>query len=252
MENGFNLRERTALIVGPFSTIVQNLVMNLTQNGTDCVLLDFDNAPSQRFCNQINDAREINSKFGRAVSMKSPMSSLADIKEAVGSAAQTFGAVDLLIDAQAYNKESRFKVGDSIDYLEEELTQNFKSSVWLTHTVLNYFKNRKRGRVLFLMNERYPDPILAAARGALVPFAQSLAKQVAEFNVTINVLKLGMTEEIIMSQYPEAKTLKEALEKIREKDPLMKITEPDKVSNTITYLVSQFGSAVNGQVLSLS
>lgn len=252
MENGFNLRERTALIVGPFSTTVQNLVMNLTQLGSDCVLLDFDNAPSQRFCNQINDAREINSKYGRALSMKSPMQTPEDIKEAVSSAAQSFGSVDLLIDAQTYNKPNRFKIGDSIDYLDEELSHNFKSTVMLTHTVLNFLKNRKRGRIVYLMNENYPDPILAAARGALVPFAQSLAKQVAEYNITVNVLKLGLTEELILALYPEAKTLKEAVEKFREKEPHIKITEPEKVSNTITYLVSQFGSAVSGQVISLS
>ena len=96
----FNLRERTALIVGPFNSTVQSLVMGLTQMGSDCVLLDFDNSASQRFCNQINDAREINPKFGRALGIKSPMKTADDIKDAVGSAAHAFGSVDLFIDPQ--------------------------------------------------------------------------------------------------------------------------------------------------------
>lgn len=252
MEHGFNLRERTALIVGPFSTTVQSLMMGLTQLGSDCVLLDFDNASSQRFCNQLNDAREINSKFGRALSIKSPMKTAEDIREAVGSAAHAFGAVDLFIDAQTYNKPNRYKIGEPISYLDYEIDHNFKSSVLLSHAVLNFFKTRKRGRILYLLNEFYPDPIMAGARGALIPFAQSLAKQVVEHNVTVNVLKLGLTEEHLLAQYPEAKTLKEAVEKLREKEPHLKITEPDKVTNTVTYLVSQFGAAVNGQVISLS
>ena len=252
MENTFNLRERTALIVGPFSTTVQNLVTSLTQAGSDCVLLDFDNVASQRFCNQINDAREISSKFGRALNLKSPMKTVEDIKDAVGSAAHSFGSVDMLIDVQTYNKPNRFVVGDSIEYMDEELDHNFKSSVLLTHAVLNFFKTRKRGRILYVMNEHYPDPILAAARGAMIPFAQSLAKQVSAFNVTVNVLKLALTEEYILALHPEAKTLKEAVEKMREKEPHLKITEPEKVSNTVTYLMSQYGSAINGQTLSLS
>lgn len=252
MENGFNLRERTALIVGPFTTTVQSLMMGLTQMGSDCVLLDFDNAASQRFCNQINDAREINPKFGRALSIKSPMKTPEDIKDAVSSAAQSFGSVDLFIDAQTYNKPNRYKIGEALTYLDEEVLHNFKTSVMLTHAVLNFLKNRKRGRILYLLNENYPDPILAGARGALVPFAQALAKQVAEHNITVNVLKLGLTEEFILAQHPEAKSIKEAVEKLREKEPHLKITEPDKVTNTITYLVSQYGSAVNGQIISLS
>lgn len=252
MENGFNLRERTALIVGPFTTTVQSLVMGLTQLGADCVLLDFDNSASQRFCNQINDAREINPKFGRAISIKSPMKTVTDIKDAIGSAAQSFGSVDLFIDAQVYNKPNRYKIGESLDYLDDEIAHNFKSTVMLTHAVLNFLKNRKRGRILYLLNESYPDPVLAGARGALVPFAQAMAKQVSEFNITVNVLKLGLTEEFILAQYPEAKSIKEAVEKLREKESHLKITEPDKVTNTITYLVSQYGAAVSGQVISLT
>lgn len=252
MENGFNLRERTALIVGAFSTTVQNLVMNLTQLGCDCVLLDVENATSQRFCNQINDAREINSKYGRALNLKNPLKTVDDIKEAVGLAAQSFGAVDLLIDVQVFNKQNRFKIGAPIDYLDEELANNFKSSVYLTHAVLNYFKSRKRGRVLYLMNENYPDPILAATRGALIPLATSLAKQMAEYNITLNVLKLGITEEYAQAEFPDAKTLKEAVEKLREKNPGIKILDSEKVSNTVMYLVSQYGSGITGQIISLS
>lgn len=252
MEANFNLRERTALIVGPFTSTVQNLMMGLTQLGSDVVLLDFDNASSQRFCNQINDSREVNPKFGRALSIKSPMKTPNDIKDAIGTAAQTFGSVDLFIDAQTYDKPNRFVIGQPLDHLDEEVQTNFKSSVMLTHAVLNFLKNRKRGRILYLLNENYPDPIMAGARGALVPFAQCLSKQVAEHNITVNVLKLGLTEEFILGQFPESKTIKEALEKMRAKEPHLRITEPDKITNTVTYLVSNYGSAVNGQVISLS
>ena len=252
MDNQFNLRERTTLIVGPFTSTVQNLMIGLTQMGSDCVLLDYDNASSQRFCNQINDSREINPKFGRAISIKSPMKSAADCQEAISTAAQRFGAVDLFIDAQVYNEPNRYKIGESIEYLDGKLEQNFKSSVWLTHGVLNFFKNRKRGRILYLMNETYPDPIVAASRGALIPFAASLAKQVAEHNITVNVLKVGLTEEYILNLYPEAKSIKEAVDLLKKRDPALRITEPDRITNTITYLVSNYGAALNGQVLSLS
>ncbi|MNJ93292.1 4-formylbenzenesulfonate dehydrogenase TsaC1/TsaC2 [compost metagenome] len=252
MDNNFNLRERTSLIVGPFSSTVQSLVMGLTQMGSDCVLLDYDNSASQRFCNQINDSREINPRFGRALGIKSPMKTTEDIKEAISSAASSFGSVDLFIDAQLNNRPNNYQIGASLSYMDDEVHANFKTSVMLTHGVLNFLKSRKRGRILYLMNEHYPDPIVAGARGALVPFAKSLAKQVAEHNITVNVLSLGLTEEYILSQFPEASSIKEALLKLKERDPSLRITEPDKVTNTVTYLVSQYGAALNGQVISLT
>lgn len=252
MENGFNLRERTALIYGPFSTTVQSLVMGLTQMGADCVLLDYDNNASQRFCNQINDGREINPKFGRALGIKSALKNAQDVKDAISSAASSFGSVDLFIDAQLVNTPNKYQIGQSLDYMEDEIHQNFKTSVMLTHAVLNFLKSRKRGRILYLMNETYPDPVVAGARGALIPFAKALAKQVAEHNVTVNVLSLALTEEYILSQFPEASSIKEAVAKLKERDASLRITEPDKVTNTITYLVSSLGAALNGQVISLT
>lgn len=252
MEANFNLRERTALIAGPFSTTVQSLVMGLTQLGADCVMLDVENSASQRFCNQINDAREINPKFGRALGIKSPLKTADDVKDAIGSAAHAFGSVDLFIDVQLSNRPNRFKIGEPLTSLQEDVMINFESSVLLTHGVLNFLKNRKRGRILYVMNENCPDPVVAGARGALVPFAKTLAKQVAEFNITVNVLTLALTEEYILAQFPEATSIKEAVEKLKARDPSLRITEPDKITNTITYLVSQYGAAVNGQVIALS
>ena len=248
----FNLKERTALIYGPFSTTVQSLVMGLTQMGADCVLLDTDNAPSQRFCSQINDAREINPKFGRAMGIKSLLRNENDIKDAVGSAAQSFGSVDLYIDAMLMNRTNQFKIGEALKTLDEDIHQNLKVSLLLTHAILNFLKNRKRGRILYLMNETYPDPVLAASRGALARFSESLSKQIAEHNITVNTLTLGLTEEWVLSQHPEAKSIKEAVELMKVKDPSLRITEPDKVTNAIAFLLSQSGTAVNGQHIRLT
>ncbi len=72
------------------------------------------------------------------------MKTADDIKDAVGTAAHSFGSVDLFIDAQTYNKQNRYKIGEALTYLDEEVHHNFKTSVMITHTVLNFLKNRKR------------------------------------------------------------------------------------------------------------
>lgn len=247
-----SLKERTALIYGPFTTTVQSIMMGLTQMGADCVLLDTDNSASIRFCNQLNDAREVNPKFGRAISIKNPLRNENDIKDAIGSAAQSFGSVDLFIDAKVTNRVNTFKIGESLASLDEDIHTNFKVSVMLTHAVLNFFKNRKRGRIVYLMNHQYPDPVLAAARGALIQFADQLSKVVSEHNITVNTLSLGMTEEWILAQFPQAKSIKEALDLLKQKEPHLKITEPDKITNAISFLLGTSGACVNGQNIKLS
>ena len=68
----------------------------------------------------------------------------------------------------------------------------------------------------------------------------------------MNSLSIALTEEYILEHDPEAKSIKEAMEKMKSIDPSLKITEADKVSQTISFLVSPMGATLNGQNFSLS
>src|SRR5437868_6240320 len=99
VEAGFNLHQRVALIAGPISSTLSSIVMGLTRAGADCVILDPDKSVPQAFINQINDAREVNDKFGRAAVMPSDLTSKEQIKDLIGRASQVFGGLDMYIDA---------------------------------------------------------------------------------------------------------------------------------------------------------
>lgn len=257
MENGFNLHQKVALIAGPLSTTVSSVVMGLTRLGVDCVILDPDKSVPQAFINQINDAREINDKFGRAAFIPSDLTSQENIRDVIGRASQTFGGLDIYIDALMINQPTPMKIEAALEGLDQMIDKHLKGSLYLTQGVLAFFKSRKRGRVLYLLNESpsakvREDVLVQAVRSGLKGFAAALAKQVSEFNITVNALSVALTEEYILAHDPQAKSIKEALEKLKLIEPSLKITEPDKITQTVTFLVSPLGAAVSGQTLSLS
>lgn len=257
MEAGFNLHQRVALIAGPMSSTVSSIVMGLTRLGTDCVILDPDKSVPQAFINQINDSREINEKYGRASVMPSDLTSREQIKDLIGRASQVFGGLDMYIDALTINHPTPLKIEEPLDGLDQMFDKHLKSSLYLTHGVLAFFKNRKRGRILYLLNDSpsgkaKEDVLVHAVRSGLKGFAASLAKQVSEFNITANTLSIALTEEYILAHEPGVKSLKEALEKMKQADPTLRITEPDKIMQTVTFLVSPLGASINGQNLALS
>ncbi|WP_413289073.1 SDR family NAD(P)-dependent oxidoreductase [Bdellovibrio sp. HCB337] len=257
MDAGFNLHQRVALISGPLSSTVSSIVMGLTRLGADCVILDPDKSVPQAFINQINDSREINDKFGRAAVLPSDLTSRDQIKDLIGRASQTFGGLDIYIDALMINQPTPMKIDDPIDGLDLMFDKHLKSSLYLTQGVLAFFKNRKRGRILYLLNDSpsvkaKEDVIVQAVRSGLKGFAASLAKQVSEFNITANALSIALTEEYILAHEPGTKSIKEALEKMKQLDPALRITEPDKIMQTVIFLVSPLGISINGQTLNLS
>jgi 2-hydroxycyclohexanecarboxyl-CoA dehydrogenase len=257
VDAGFNLHQRVALISGPMSSTISSIVMGLTRLGADCVILDPDKSFPSAFINQINDAREINDKFGRANVIASDLSTKENIKDLVGRASQVFGGLDMYIDGLMINQPTPMKIEDAIEGLDLMIDKHLKSSLYLTQGVLAFFKSRKRGRIIYLLNDSpaakaKEDVIVQAVRSGFKGFAASLAKQVSEFNITANTLSIALTEEYILAHDPGSKSIKEALEKLKQVDPSLRITEPDKIQQTVSFLVSPMGVAINGQTLSLS
>ncbi|MFS4459329.1 SDR family NAD(P)-dependent oxidoreductase [Bdellovibrio sp. HCB2-146] len=257
MENSLNLHQRVALIAGPMSSTVSSIVMGLTRLGADCVLLDPDKTVAPAFINQINDSREINDRYGRANVIQNALKTQDDLKDAVGRAAQTFGGLDIYIDAFMIQQPTPISFDKMFDGLDGMLERNLKTPLMLTQNVLAYMKARKKGRVIFLMNEspssKIKDDVLGTGvRSGLLQFASALSKQTADFNVTVNSMSVALTEEYILAHDPESKSIKEAMEKMKALDPSLKITEPDKISQTVSFLVSPMGATMNGQHFRLS
>ncbi|QLY25845.1 SDR family oxidoreductase [Bdellovibrio sp. KM01] len=257
MDNGLNLHQRVALIAGPMTTTVSSIVMTLTRMGADCVILDPDKTVASPFINQINDAREISDKYGRAMAIQTELKTPEQIKDAVGKAATTFGGLDIYIDANMMQKPSPIRMDGGIDLVDEMLDRHLKLPLMLTQAVIGYLKSRKKGRIIYLLNDspvaKIKEDVMGhGVRSGLIDFAGALAKQTSEFNVTVNTLTVALTEEYILAHDPESKSIKEAMEKMKLIDPSLKITEADKISQTVAFLVSPMGATMNGQKFSLS
>ena len=123
--------------------------------------------------------------------------------------------------------------------------------------MVNYLKGRKRGRILYLLNDALNrgiplDACATAMRSGLIGFSLALSRVTQEFNVTVNCLSVALTEEYLLGHFTDSPTIKDALEKMKAIDPLFKITEPDRVTNTVLFLLSSAGSAINGQHLRMT
>ncbi len=251
----FQLRERVVLIVGPLTTTVQSLMSRLTDEGADVALLDSEAGKAEKFCSQLTDQREIHAKHGRAMAVPVDFSQFGQIKDAISRVAQTFGGIDAYIDAQVSNQPSPMVLDSQEFNFDELLNKNLKSTLLVTQAVAGFLKSRKKGRIIFLMNDSIlraqpEDAFVSAVRGGLVPFTQALSKQLLSHNVTVNVLTLGMTEEYLLAHTPGI-PIKEVLEKLRQSDPYARITEPEKITNSIIFLMGSSGAAVSGQLIRL-
>lgn len=254
------LRERTVVILGPVKTSMQNLVMGLTQLGADVAMIDVGADKLQKFATNVSDQREANPKFGRAAAISVDWNNPVSVKDAFGKAAQTFGSIDIYIDAMATALPTPLKIGEDDPQLTEIINENLTVSLRATQVAAHFLKTRKKGRIIYLLQAAmsksvFQDSVATAARTGLIAFSQSLAKELIDSNVTVNCMSLGLTEEYLLGHFPEAASLKEAQEKMRMADAAnskIKITEPDKITQAMTFLCGPSGAAVTGQHITIS
>lgn len=251
---GFRLQEKTALLVGPAGRTVQALAQTLTQLGCDVVLGTDKPETLTRFAAQLSEACEVNEKFGRAAVARADVKNKKDAQDLVSKAAEFFGGMDILIDANLHVSARTFSEG--IDELDSICDLNLRSTLLTTHAVLPFLKGRKKGRIFYLLDGAIQrgvgcDPLAVATRSSLIAFSKSLAAELSEFQITVNCVEMSLTEEFLLATAKEGLTVQAMLQTHRVRDPRAQITDPDKAAAMVAFLASQLGSAISGQCITV-
>jgi NAD(P)-dependent dehydrogenase (short-subunit alcohol dehydrogenase family) len=252
-----DLHHRTAIILGGPSSTHQSLIQTLTSQGADVVLLGPEAHRLQKFCQSISDQREVNSKYGRAGAIQLEGTSREQIKDGIGRASQMFGGLDLFIDGMQENGPTPFRIGEVVNDFEPIVERNLLTSLRATEFVVGFFKSRKKGRIIYLMNDSFNrqisvDAIATVARTGLIAFSRTLARQVQEFSVTVNCVSLGLTEEYLTGHFPDSTSIKQSAELMKSLDSNFRLIEADKVSQAILFLAGPSGASITGQHLTLN
>jgi len=242
-ESSYILRERTVVLAGPFSSTMQGLIKKFTSLGADCLHLTEDVNVSKKFCQLISDERERNEKFGRAGAIPCSFESAASVREGLGSCVQTFGGIDVIVDAL---------FEENFSDVETSLKRNFLRSLILSESVLPFLKKRKKARMIYLMNSVDVDgdpvnPWKSSSRAGVLALSKGLSHQLLLENIPVNVVTMALTEEFLLSKN-SGLSIKESLEKLRQTNSQQKITEPDRTADLLSFLISNQGAALTGQV----
>ncbi|KAI9151632.1 Oxidoreductase BOA17 [Paramyrothecium foliicola] len=123
---------------------------------------------------------------------------VADYEQAirvVELAVQKFGRVDVLVNNAGYAVPAAIEDTD-MDLFRAQTDANFFGTVHVTKAVLPVMRKQQAGRIIQIssIGSRISGPGLAAyqsAKWAVTGFSQSLAVEVAPFNIKITVLEPG-------------------------------------------------------------
>lgn len=129
---------------------------------------------------------------------------------------------------------------------------NYLGVVRVTHAFLGGMVARGRGRLVNIASDAgrvgsSGETVYAGAKGGVIAFTKSVAREVAAHGVTANTVCPGPTDTPLFRRQPER--LQAALERAV---PLRRLATPADVAHAVAFFAMPESGYITGQVLSVS
>jgi 2-hydroxycyclohexanecarboxyl-CoA dehydrogenase len=239
------LDDKIALVTGGASGIGKATVLELARCGATVICADVNREKGellQREAAATNFAVEF-----VAVDLSDPGS----IRRCTADVLARHSRIDILVNAAGWNDIQPF-VENPPDYMDRVIAINLGGTLHLTQALLPSMIAAGKGKIVNVSSDAgrvgsTGETVYAAAKGGVIAFTKSLAREVARHSINVNCVCPGPTDTPMLQSRPDK--LKEAF--IRA-IPFRRFAKPEEIADAILFFASPQSDYVTGQVLSVS
>ena len=161
------------------------------------------------------------------------------------------GRLDVLVNAAGWDVIEPF-MQNTPEYWAKIVALNFMGPVQVTRAMLPMLIESGSGRIVNVASDAgrvgsSGETVYAGAKGGVIAFTKSLAREVVRKGIRVNCICPGPTETPLFASQPEK--MREAL---IGAIPMRRVAKPSEVADAILFFASDRASYVTGQVLSVS
>lgn len=167
------------------------------------------------------------------------------------------GPVDTLINVAGWDRFTKF-VDTTPEFWDQVIDINYRGTLNTVHAVLPGMIERERGRIVSVASDAARvgsslESIYAGAKGAVISFSKSVAREVAKHGVTVNVVCPGPTDTpLIREMADELGDGDKFISALTRAVPMRRLALPEDIAPAIAFLASDGAGYITGQTLSVS
>ena len=246
-----NLTGKSAMVTGGGRGIGRAIALGLASEGAQVAVLDVlaDSAESVR--------REVDALGVKGLALAADLTRRAEVERAVQETLAQFGQIDLLVNNAGWDRMQLFLDSDEETW-ERIIAINFKAVLYTCRAVLPHMAARRSGKVVNIASDAgrvgsSGEAVYAGTKGAVIAFSKTLAREMARYGVTVNVVCPGLTETpLLAGMRAESARNEKVLDAVTRAIPLGRVATPDDVAGAVVYFASPAADYVTGQTLSVS
>lgn len=236
---------KTALITGGASGIGRATVLEFARSGARVICADINDAKATEVAKEAADA---------GLAIDTAAVDLADSKSARRCAADVIARhsrVDILVNAAGWNDIQPF-TDNQPDYMDRVIAINLAGPMHLTQALLPPMIASGRGKIINVSSDAGRvgsggETVYAAAKGGVIAFTKSLAREVARHAINVNCVCPGPTDTPMLATRPEK--LRDAFIKAI---PFRRFAKPQEIADAVLFFASPRSDYITGQILSVS
>ncbi|MFO1313957.1 MAG: SDR family NAD(P)-dependent oxidoreductase, partial [Burkholderiales bacterium] len=188
---------------------------------------------------------------GKAQFLPVDLTDAVSVEAFAQAVAAQVGAVDVLVNGAGWGKTHKFWEGTP-EMWERVIALNFVGPMRLTKALLPAMIERGSGKIVNIASDAgrvgsLGETVYAGAKGGLIAFTKSLARETARYNINVNCVCPGPTETPLLFAVPEGH-----LEAFKKAIPFRRFGKPSEVADAVVFFASDQSSYITGQVLSVS
>ena len=242
--SNYSLSGHVALVTGSSKGLGASIVRNLASAGASVAVNAFNNTDRAQKL-----ADEINEEGGKAIAVGADVTKAPQIKALVEEVTSRIGPIDIVVP-NATGPQPHKPIEEYDDDFYQEMYEFFiKSPFLLAQETLPFMKEKKWGRFVNIISEVFsasvPDfSAYVAAKGGQIGWSRSMARELASFGITVNMVGPGWIPVERHADDPQDK--KDAyLAQI----PAGRWGVPDDVAHAVRFFCSEEASFITGQTL---
>lgn len=161
------------------------------------------------------------------------------------------GGVDILVNGAGWGQIKPFWEMP-LEVWNRIVALNLVGPMKLVKALLPKMMERNSGKIVNVSSDAgrvgsSGETVYAGAKGGLIAFSKSLAREVARYNINVNCVCPGPTETPLLFAVPE-----KHLESFKRAIPFHRFGKPHEVADAILFFSSSRSDYITGQVLSVN
>ncbi len=245
------MNQRLALVTGGGSGIGREICLGLARDGRNIAVADINLVGAQE------TAAMVVQSGGTAIAVHMDVSETDAVHDSVIEVIDELGAIEVLVNCAGWDELMPFMSTDEA-FWDRVIEINYKGALRTVHACLPSMIEAGWGRIVNIGSDAGRvgssfEAVYSGAKGGVIAFTKTVAREVARSGVTANVVCPGPTDTPLLGGIVAASDDGDKIiGAMARAVPMKRIGTATEVASAVVYFCSEEASFVTGQTLSVS